>query len=279
MVKNLSKTLKRRKNGRYSSYLAGLLILATLLLSLHDFNQYFFNSDDPNQDWGRSSNAALSIDNSSPPEIVDYLPYVEYAYASTGNMYTFGVADDSLTGWGTYVVEVKFPFVGYQDVYVGTWSAGSTTAITFDLNMSLPFIGMPRGLYDARITVTDQSGLTDTVAVKANIIRTTPPEIVDFLPYVEYAYNSTGNVYTFGVADDSLTGWGTYVVEVKFPFVGYQDVYVGTWSAGNTTAITFDLNVSLPFIGMPRGLYDARITVTDQSGLTDTVAVKVNIIR
>jgi hypothetical protein len=124
------------------------------------------------------------------------LPYVEYAYGSTGNVYTFGVTDDSLTGWGTYVAEVKFPFVGYQDAYVGTWSAGNTTAISFDLNMSLPFIGMPLGLYGGRITVTDQSGLTNTVAVKANIIRTPPPSITNYASQVIYAYRSTSSAPT-----------------------------------------------------------------------------------
>ncbi len=146
-------------------------MLSMLLLSFPQFNQYFFNGYAPIPNWGQNSDVDQSIEDHTPPEIVDYLPYVEYAYGSTGNVYTFGVEDDSLTGWGTYAVEVKLPFVGWQDVYEGTWSAGNTTAIAVDLDVSIPFLGKPLGLYDVRLTVTDQSGLTDTVAVQANIIR------------------------------------------------------------------------------------------------------------
>ena len=145
--------------------------------------------------------------------------------------------------------------------------------------MSMPFLGLPKGTWDARLRVVDPSGLSDLVYITVNIVENVAPKITNYLPVVVYEYNTSGNVYTFDVVDDATPGSRTYSVEVQFPIIGWCELYTGTWEPGVTTSFDVDLTMSMPFLGLPKGTWDARLRVVDPSGLSDVVAVQVNIIK
>jgi hypothetical protein len=202
-----------------------------------------------------------------------------YEYNTSGNVYSFDVLDDALPGTRTYSVEVQFPFVGYYEVYSGTWEPGITTEFCVDLTESIPFFGLPKGTYNARLEVEDPTGLSDTVDIIVTVVRDIAPEITNYLPEVMYYYNTTGNVYTFDVRDDALPGPRTYSVEVQFPFVGWYEIYSGTWETGITNTVNVDLTESIPFLGLPKGTYNARLEVIDPNGFSDSVEITVNVVK
>ena len=131
--------------------------------------------------------------------------------------------------------------------------AGAGTWTTVDTDTSAPYsasfdtTGVTDGLYDLRVIVTDNAGNSTTSATVVNrrVDNTAPAASLD-----DPGANLRGTVTLSSTASDAGSGIASRVY-------AYSPAGAGTWT---TTPAAFDTT------GVTDGLYDLRVTVTDNAG-------------
>ena len=136
----------------------------------------------------------------------------------------------------------------YSPAGAGTWTA---TPAAFDTT------AVTDGLYDLRVTVTDNAGNQTTSATVANrrVDNTAPAASLD-----DPGANLSGTVTLTSTASDAGSGIATRTY-------AYSPAGAGTWT---TTPAAFDTTA------VTDGLYDLRVTVTDNAGNQTTSATVAN---
>ena len=136
----------------------------------------------------------------------------------------------------------------YSPAGAGTWT---TTPAAFDTT------GVTDGLYDLRVTVTDNAGNSTTSATVTNrrVDNTAPSASLD-----DPGANLRGTVTLSSTASDAGSGIATRTYQ-------HSPAGAGTWT---TTPAAFDTTA------VTDGLYDLRVTVTDNAGNSTTSATVAN---
>jgi cytochrome b involved in lipid metabolism len=179
------------------------------------------------------------------------------ANAGTPQTITLPTSSVTLTGSGT-------DSDGSIASYAWTKVSGGAATITSPSAASTSVTGLVAGSYTFQLSVTDNSGASDTatvvVTVNAAAVNTPPT-----------ANAGTPQTITLPTSSVTLTGSGT-------DSDGSIASYAWTKVSGGAATITSPSAASTSVTGLVQGSYSFKLTVTDNSGATAnaTVAVTVN---
>ena len=190
---------------------------------------------------------------------------------------TFAVAENSSNGTVMGTVSASDPDAGDTLSYaitdgdpLGVFAIDSATGeITVNESAQLDFETTP--VFNLTVTVTDSGGLTDTAAVTVSVIDLNEAPTANDAAFSLVENSANGTVVgTVTASDPDAGGTLSYAITGGDPSGAFAiDAGTGEITVADASQLDFETTP----------VFDLTVTVTDTRGLTDTAAVRMNLIN
>lgn len=209
-----------------------------------------------------SATATITVTGTATPPPTGGGPGAPVAVASANLTISLPTNNAFLLGSGSYDVG------GYITNYAWSQQSGPNTASITPMGSNLDVKNMIAGTYVFKLTVTDNSGQTasTTTTITVNGGTAPPPTGGTGAPTAVASANQTitsSNVFLLGSGSYDAGGWITN--------------YAWSQQSGPNTATITPMGSNLDVKNMISGTYVFRLTVTDNSGLTNSTTTSVTV--
>ena len=182
------------------------------------------------------------------PPAVDHPEDLEYEQGQTGNFIIWHASGTSPSNYSI--------FRNGNSIASGSWNtSGEAVYVSVD--------GLPLGVHNFTIRVTDTGGLFATDTVFVTVIEAAAP-IVDHPADIEYELGQTGNIIVWHPSDMTPAAYFVFL-----------DGNLSAFSIWNTSGEAIAVSVD----GLPLGVHNCTLMVIDRGGLFATDSVLVTVVQ